>query len=321
MAPWSYQPVIGFDLKNSILSKLGFMIGDKILSINGHKVETFSQISGQLKVLSGAILKAEIQRGLKTLEVSGQLPRAENLSVNPAFVIQSVGKNKPAAVAGLKEGDVLVSLNGKSVYEAKPTLEDVVKGIEESLKVMGQVQVGFVRSGEFKEVSVSGVQAPLPNGQMKYIIGIATGYLQNEPMVAKWRAGGIFASLSYSLETTIEWTLSILKTLKMLIFGQLSPKVLGGPIAIGAMAGERFKQGASYFLDIMAFISINLGVINFIPLPIFDGGHFLFFTIEAIRRKPIGEMGTRIANIVGIVLIVSLLVFVFYVDIARILGV
>ena len=95
---------------------------------------------------------------------------------------------------------------------------------------------------------------------------------------------------------------------------------MGGPIAIGNLAGQTFKEGMAAFLSFMAVMSINLGVLNFFPLPVLDGGHLLFFSIEAIRRKPLSEKAIQFVNITGLVLLGMLLVVVFYNDFLRLFG-
>jgi len=97
-------------------------------------------------------------------------------------------------------------------------------------------------------------------------------------------------------------------------------KTIGGPILIAQLAGEQAKRGLVSFALFMAILSINLGVINLFPVPILDGGHFLFLALEAILRKPVSIRKMEIAQQVGLVLIILLMVFAFYNDILRIVS-
>jgi regulator of sigma E protease len=105
-----------------------------------------------------------------------------------------------------------------------------------------------------------------------------------------------------------------------LIKGDISAKNLGGPIMIAQMAGDQAKQGLANLLSFIAFISINLAIVNFLPIPVLDGGHLLFFSIEAVTGRPVSIRMREIAQQVGIFILLSLTVFVFYNDIMRILS-
>jgi regulator of sigma E protease len=103
-----------------------------------------------------------------------------------------------------------------------------------------------------------------------------------------------------------------------LIKGEISAKTIGGPILMAQMAGEQGKKGVLDFLLLIALLSINLGVINLFPIPILDGGHLLFLALEALLRKPISIRKMEIAQQVGLILIILLMLFAFYNDLLRI---
>ncbi len=128
---------------------------------------------------------------------------------------------------------------------------------------------------------------------------------------------GLFESVSLGLKRT--WDISVLTILSMvkLIQRVIPSNTIGGPIMIFQMAGEQASQGALNFFTFMAVISINLGVLNLLPIPILDGGHILFLGIEAAIRRPINENVVMIAQRVGLVLLLSLMAFAFYNDIVR----
>ena len=105
-----------------------------------------------------------------------------------------------------------------------------------------------------------------------------------------------------------------------MIAGEISSKNIGGPLTIANMAGEVGAQGMSKVVSLIALLSINLGVLNLLPIPILDGGHLLFFTIEAVLRKPLGERQREIAQQVGLFLLVGIMVFALWNDIERLIS-
>jgi regulator of sigma E protease len=130
----------------------------------------------------------------------------------------------------------------------------------------------------------------------------------------------LFEALYYAvLQTgsTIQLTFVVLGKL---IVGAISPKTLAGPIGIAQMSGQVAKAGAIAFLHFLALLSINLGILNLLPIPILDGGHLLFFSIEAVRGKPLSIKKREVAQQVGLFLLILLMVFVFYNDIYRLVA-
>jgi regulator of sigma E protease len=105
-----------------------------------------------------------------------------------------------------------------------------------------------------------------------------------------------------------------------MIAGEISSKNIGGPLTIANISGEAAAQGVSSVVFLIAILSINLGVLNLLPIPILDGGHLLFFSIEAILRKPLGERQREIAQQVGLLLLVGIMVFAFWNDIERLIA-
>ena len=133
-------------------------------------------------------------------------------------------------------------------------------------------------------------------------------------------ADNLFVATLEGARGTWKWTEFILVTLQKLITGEISRKNIAGPLGIASISGEAAEQGASTFIWIIALLSINLGVLNLLPIPILDGGHLMFFIIEAILRKPLGERQREIAQQVGLVLLLFIMVFALWNDIERVLS-
>ena len=125
-------------------------------------------------------------------------------------------------------------------------------------------------------------------------------------------------SLYDGLGATWGWTELTAIGLYKMIVGDISSKNIGGPLTIANISGEAAAQGASSVVFLIAILSINLGVLNLLPIPILDGGHLLFFLIEAILRKPLGERQREVAQQAGLVLLVGVMIFAFWNDLERI---
>jgi regulator of sigma E protease len=130
---------------------------------------------------------------------------------------------------------------------------------------------------------------------------------------------GFPASLYEGVRFSAELTRMIWQSLVNLVTGKLSTKALSGPIMIAQASGETLKAGLLHYLVLMAFISINLAIINLLPVPILDGGHLMFFVIEAVIRRPVTGRIKEIALQLGLLFIVFLMCLVFYNDISRII--
>jgi regulator of sigma E protease len=145
-------------------------------------------------------------------------------------------------------------------------------------------------------------------------IGIVAG---KEVVYRKVGPGGAF--LRAGLETGKLIYLTVMTVVK-LVTRVLPSETLGGPILIAQMAGDQAREGFSQFLYFLALLSVNLGILNLLPIPILDGGHLLFFSVEGLMRKPISPQVRTLAHQVGLALILTLTALVFYNDIARLLS-
>ena len=125
-------------------------------------------------------------------------------------------------------------------------------------------------------------------------------------------------AIGRGLEETWEWTYVIGTSIKKLITGSISAKNIGGPIQIFQAYGDHAEQGLMDFILLTALLSINLGLLNLLPIPVLDGGHILFFLIEIVKGKPISESNRERAAQVGLFMLLSLMVFAFYNDIMRV---
>lgn len=226
--------------------------------------------------------------------------------------IGNVGADSPAAAAGMLADDVIISINGN------PTdgWEDILHGVQGSGG--DSLEVIVLREGAQKKLNIQPKFEAVENMfgeelEPRYIIGIMPfaefNYVHKGPI-------GAFIDACKQTWGYVDLTVtSIVK-----IFQRVVPaSELGGPILIAQIAGQQMEAGWVNLLYFMGLLSVNLGILNLLPIPILDGGHLMFLTIEAIRRKPLEERAQIIAQQIGLALLGTLMIFVFYNDIVRIL--
>lgn len=223
--------------------------------------------------------------------------------------IGKVHDAKPAARAGLKANDVIVSINGKSVETFEELQQEVFesKGKALALRVQREgKELDFQVVPEMiKDKNLLGDEEVHP------IIGVEP----SKEKVVK-RLGPIDAISNATVRTVVLIKMTYI-ILGNLVQGKIPLDTIGGPVMIAKLAGEQAAAGSVNFLNLLALLSINLGVLNLLPIPILDGGHIVFNLWEAIFRKPVTAKAREIAQQVGLVLLLALMFLAFYNDIIR----
>ncbi len=225
--------------------------------------------------------------------------------------VGEVQEGMPAHEAGIRTGDRVLSIDGKPVAR----WEDLADLIKQSSG--GPLRIEILRDNSTLLVKVVPKLVSSKNlfGEPveKYVIGItASGAVTIERL-------NPFQSAAQGVLQT--WQIGKLTVLAIgkIIAGTISAKTLGGPIMIAQLAGQQAEAGIINLIFFIALLSVNLGIINLLPIPVLDGGHLLFFLIEAVSRRPINLKMREVAQQVGIFILVLLMIFVFYNDIVRIL--
>lgn len=225
--------------------------------------------------------------------------------------VGSVQEGMPAYVAGVQAGDRIVAVDGEPVTQWDEMAEIITQRGDRTL------EFELLRDETIISLRITPKQVPSQNvfGEKidKYVIGItASGEFTIE------RLNPIEAVVEGVLQTWQIAKLTVLSVGKILA-GTLSAKTIGGPIMIAQLAGEHAKAGMANFIFFIALLSVNLGILNLLPIPVLDGGHLMFFFFEAVTRKPVNLKMREVAQQIGIFVIILLMVFVFYNDIARVL--
>ena len=316
-------PDIGNIQENSPAAAAGLLTGDRVEQINGKAVESWQDISGILNDNPGKTLLFKVNRNERVVEIPvhpekkadknifGEEKEIWYVGIEPLLfpVVGEVMKGSRADEAGLLKGDRIIEIGGRTLK----TWQDMTALIHASPEKPLRFRIQRGEQAMDMTITPKKETYKTPDGEEKAIglIGIKPA---GNDFIKKY---GLPEAVSLGLKRT--WDISVLTLLSMvkLIQRVIPSSTIGGPIMIFQMAGEQASQGALNFFTFMAVISINLGVLNLLPIPILDGGHILFLGIEAARRRPLSENVVMIAQRVGLVLLLSLMAFAFYNDIVR----
>ena len=317
-------------LKDSLLQSLGVKTGDQITSVNDKPIQFWRDLMTQLQGSAG---QGTIAIGFTRVDPKSR--KSENFTVNvrnagpnlKAFGLEStdlylaeVMKGSPAAKAGLLKGDRLVEISSKNLQSWDDVLQ-TIKGYDGS---SGPLKFVILREGALKTLEITPQMTThmnhLGKEEHRYTIGISPMISLTSEKAVVVTAAGIGPALASGYQKSYNYTVMTLLSFVRLAQGEISPKNVGGVISIGSAASESFKAGLSYFLQMMGIISISLFVINLLPVPVLDGGHLLFYTVELVKGSPVSLKKMELAQQVGLVLLMSLMLFALYNDFSRILG-
>ena len=285
--------------------KAGLRVGDEILGVNGKPVVKWLDIDAaivknDLAPITFSILRPTGERRDITFtpDAEGKIGIIFDISKTKPVVAMPM-EDKPAKRAGFSIGDTILSIDGKQVI----TREDVINMI--SPAAGKSIPVTVARdSGE--QLTLNVVPEALP--QFRF-----------QPTIVS-KQYGIFGSAWYGVEKTIDIVDKTLYALNLLVTREVSHRQIAGPIGIMQIAGTVAEQGLTRFLFFIALISVNLGILNLLPIPILDGGHIFFFSMEALLGRPVKMKVQEFAQNIGVVLLLSLMALAFYNDILRIIN-
>lgn len=332
LSPYSAGTTLGVP-KSSPLYALGLRTGDTISKINGTPVSYWRELD--------TVLSQQNSAEALTLDVMGTRegdaePKAITVTLAPqknmkTFSVASLGvesselyinqviKGSPAEAAGLHSKDRLYSIGDKVLQK----WEDVIENIK-SFDGENAVALAVIRDGEKINLNITPKMTTqmLPTGteEKRYTIGISPIANLSAPELMVLKASGPMEALARGTEKT--WDVSVMTVMSFvrLFQAKISPKNIGGVISIGQAASETFKIGISQFLQMMAIISVNLFVLNLLPIPVLDGGHLVFYAIEVIKGAPLSLKKMQMAQQVGMALLMSLMIFALFNDFTRIFG-
>ena len=321
------RPIIGDVPTASAAAQSGFNRGDVIASVNGTPVQTWQDVRWEM--LDSVVEAKSVDLGLKngvvrTLPVAGltsdDLEGDFLQKLGLAFfepdveaVVGQVIEGGPAAAAGLSVGDRVVSINGKAVRQWREVVAVVRaspgRALELEVERQGRIQALRLVPSAVREngVSVGKVQAaPRSDAALQQRLFVELKY-------------PVGAALGKAIVKTWDTSIFSLKMLGKMLTGDVSWKNLSGPLTIADYAGQTANMGWVPYLTFLALISISLGVLNLLPIPVLDGGHLMYYMAEIIRGRPVSDRALQIGQQVGMALLLTLMVFALFNDITRLM--
>lgn len=310
-------PVIGAIAPASAAEQAGFLPGDRLLRIDDEQVHSWRQIEELLKTRVGKRVQLTWERGGSMLSATIQVPRpakdpllsnvVDEIGMGPGMrvIIADVVAGSPAAAAGLEAGDQVLQVEGRAV-------NSIAAFIHEVRSHAGQPMTLSVVRGETRlHLDVRPESDAEGNGR----IGAR---MAAEPLLKPqlYRMSPL-EGIAFGVQRTWQMTTLTLQIIGKMVARSISPESLGGPIAIAQLAGKTAGMGLSAFLSFLALISVNLAVLNLMPVPVLDGGHLVYLGIEKLRGRPLSPEMLERTQAVGVALIILLMVFAFYNDLQR----
>ncbi len=302
------QPVVGTVVEGSAAERVGIQVGDRIVRVADRAVETWEDVF--LAVMPRADKEIEVvvrnaagERTLKVTPDSQTSFEMGDLGVGPTMrpQIRAVTSGEPADLAGIQVGDVVEELEG-DVLSSDELVERINAHPGESLRLT-------VRRGERR-------QDILVTPALKGDIGLIGVSLS--PYEVRTIEPGFVEAFQLSLERNYEWSGLIFRTLIGLFTAETSPKQLVGPVGIAQLSGGAAEMGLVALLSLMSMISLNLGILNLLPIPVLDGGHIAIMALEGVSRRDFSLRVKERLLLVGFVALMMLMVTVIYNDLTRI---
>ncbi len=329
MGETGLKPILGEVKPGTLAAAAGFLEGEEITEVNDKTVKTWAdamstvitqamdnQSSIHLKTKNNLNEQFDRVLNLTDGDIMDSEKLYERLGLQPWSpkikpIIDKVLPDSVALRAGLKQGDLVVTADDKPIADWFKWVEYVKKrpGIPINLEIEREghrlslpITPEIVESGENSEGKI-GASVLMPEGLMKSV----TVEYSLSPLEA----------IPAAVKLTYDYSLVTLKMMGKMIIGKASVKNLSGPISIAQIAGQSASMGLVYFIKFMAFVSVSLGVLNLLPVPVLDGGHLMFFGIEAIKGKPLSERIQLFFQHLGMAMLLLLMATAMVVDVQR----
>jgi regulator of sigma E protease len=300
------KPVIGWIDKDSPAARSGLRIGDEISRINDRPVRTWSDVEIAVGSRPDKKIRVEIVRDGRSSEVELQTESVTGYSFGYAGFrartlteIRVTTPNSPAEKAGLKAGDVILAIDGQPVFTYQ-----FIQVVERSAGK--EIRLTVDRGGQTLTIPVT----PRREGNVGKI-GVQPG---PQSVLKKY---GILAAIGQSVHENAKNTFLVIQFLKDLFTGEASTKQLGGPLEIANLSYAALRMGWIALISWIAVISLQLGILNLLPIPVFDGGQIFVLIIEAIFRRDLSPKARTIWMQIGFAIFIVLIVFVLLNDIVK----
>jgi regulator of sigma E protease len=322
------KPILGAPPPATAAAQAQITAGETILRVNDQAVSTWQDVRWVLleRAVDRQVVTLEVQNekgeiAFRKLDLSGLdagdldsdfLAKIGLTRLPPPPVVGDVTAGKPGDRAGLKPGDRIVAVDGKPVA----TWDDLVAAV--SPKGGASLTLQLRRGADELSVQVT-PETVQQNGESIGRIWVAPDRAALERQIVEVSYGP-FAALSQAAVRTWEVSILSLRMLGKMIVGDVSLKNLSGPITIADYAGQSAQMGWVAYVSFIALISISLGVLNLLPVPLLDGGHLMYYFVEIIKGRPVSERALEIGQRVGMVVLFTLMAFALFNDIHRLVG-
>jgi regulator of sigma E protease len=315
--------VVGVVSLASAASRAGLRSGDRVEAVDGRPVGDWTGLDAEYRAAEAtdAEVVLTIVRGeedaAEELEIAvPAMGDLEALGVIPAVVlVVGVAEDSPAAQAGLVPGDLLVSVDGQAIGSF-PTFKETVlasggRPLEVQYARAGETRVVDIRPEKTVVEEIEGIE------EEAFRIGVALQPNAALGPIGLDRERNPVVAVPRAVELTAFTTVQFADGLKRLVSGEISRKNLGGPIEIARQSHLALKRGWDHYLRLMVLISINLGILNLLPIPILDGGQMLIATVEGVKRGPLSMRTREFVQQVGVMMLVAIMGFAFWNDLSR----
>ncbi|HAA44583.1 MAG: membrane-associated zinc metalloprotease [Halomonas sp. 54_146] len=324
------SPMVGNVAPNSPAQQAGLAQGAEIVAIQGDEMRSWEDVnlklvsiigfSGELSVEARPEGATEAQR--YTLPVTDYLVRQDppqplqTLGITPwqpdfPAILGQVVSGEAAERAGLMPGDAMVAVNGEPVDDWMHFV-NIVRGNPDQT-----LQLTYERGGEQ-------FSADLTPGRNSLETGVEIGYIGAGAQQVEWPAEfqreiryGPIEAVGQALSRTGEMTLLTVDAIRKMLVGLISPSNLSGPITIAQISGDSARAGMEAFVGFLAYLSISLGVLNLLPIPVLDGGHLLYYFMEVVRGRPVSEKTQAVGLRIGLAMVGTLMLMALYFDLMR----
>lgn len=321
-------PIIGDVRPGSLAAQAGLTPGERVTAVAGQSIHSWEDL--RLDLIAAAVGRSATRIDIISaagVRQSHSLPFGKLPAdvIGPNFLSHAVGVEpylpvrvgavqpaSPAQRAGLQVGDRILAVNGQRIGTWDTFLHLVESHAGQAL----QLQVATV-SGQAQVLTVTPETVRNAQGRTIGRIGMALAPLPKDLIVIEHR--GFITGLVYGAERTWQMSAMTVEMMLRMVQGFVSPDNISGPITIAEFAGQSAQAGLAPFLAFLGLVSISLGILNLLPIPVLDGGHLFFYTLEMIRGVPLSTSVMQKSQQIGIVLLMLLISFAFYNDIMRLL--
>ncbi|GHE22340.1 RIP metalloprotease RseP [Halomonas urumqiensis] len=323
-------PVIGSIAPDSPAERGGLVAGQEITAVQGDAVRSWDEIN--LKLVADIGVSGEIV--VDARDDASRSPQAYRLPVNDWLVRQDppqplpslgvtpwqpdipavlgqVMEGEAAAAAGLEAGDEVLSVDGTSVEDWRHFVDIVRASPGEALTL--EVR----RDDRTESIEITPGRNELEEGVVIGYIGAGVASVSWPEEYRREIRYGPVEAVGQAITRTGEMTVLTLDAIRKMLVGLISPSNLSGPITIARISGDSARAGLESFISFLAYLSISLGVLNLLPIPVLDGGHLLYYFMEVVRGRPVSERAQAMGLRVGIAMVGTLMVMAIYFDLMR----